>query len=270
MINKETQQKLSTLGIDIEALVKAHTAPEEVPFDLPNGTFLTDEQLKLRDENIAAQAEKTGEGKAVEIAKAEMKKRGLEVKGNRWGDIVNEMNELVNKDKDSKLTQLQEQNSLLLKDVETLRGEVESERGRAKKVMFDHTVMNTLPDNPMGLTKQETLEILKIRGYVPEESTSGVVWKKNGEILKDGATHAPMAADKAVQSIFGELNWNQPPAQGRNIRDTGSGASGGLSTFSEAKKQWTEANPNKSVLSPEFTTFVEAAAKSNPAFAYDK
>jgi hypothetical protein len=271
MLPKEAQQNLSAMGIDIDALVKAHTAAEEVAIDLPKGTFLTDAQLQERDANVALSAEKNGESKSFDIAKSELKKRGFEIKGNRWGDVVNELNEAINKDKDAKVQQLQEQNALLLKDVDTFKGEVENYKTKASKVEFDFEVMNGLPEPANGLTKKETLEVLRMRGYEPEKADKGVIWKKNGEVLKDGATHAPMAPDKAVQTIFGELKWNAPAAPaGRNVQGTGSNGAGGVSSFSEAKKAWSESNPGKSVISPEFNTFVEAAAKANPAFAYDK
>lgn len=271
MLHKQDIERLKELGIDIDAVVKAYTAAEEVSVTLPSGKLLTDEQLAERDENIGLQREKAGESKAFDIAKAELKKRGFEVKGNRWGDVVNELNDAINKDKDSKLSQLQEQNTLLLKDVETYKSEVENAKGLAARTEFNFEVMSVLPEHPAGLTKKETLEVLKLRGYEPEKSDKGIIWKKNGEVYKDGATHAPMIGDAAVKTIFGELNWNaaQPP-QGRNIGSTGAGNTGGAATFSQAKKQWMEANPGKAVISPEFDAHIESLAKSNPAFDYSK
>jgi hypothetical protein len=272
MLNKQDTDRLKELGIDVDALVKAHTATDEVSITIPSGKFLTDEQLTERDENIGLQREKVGESKAVSIAKAELKKRGVEVKGERWGDIVNELNDAINKDKDAKVSQLQEQNNLLLKDVETFKSKVEEVEGNAKRVIFESNVLNTLPESSLGLTKKETLELMKMRGYVPEETEKGAIWKKNGEVYKDGSTHAPMVGEQAVKAIFGELNWATQAGNtgGRNIGGTGSGGEGSAATFSQAKKQWQEANPNKSVISPEFEAHVESIAKANPAFDYSK
>lgn len=272
MLNKQDTDRLKELGIDIDAVVKAHTATEEVAITLPAGKLLTDEQLAERDENIGTQREKVGESKAVSIAKAELKKRGVEVKGERWGDIVNELNDAINKDKDAKVSQLQEQNNLLLKDVETFKTKIEEVEGNAKRVISETNVLNSLPDNPLGLTKKETLELMKMRGYTHEDTDKGTIWKKNGEVYKDGATHAPMAGEQAVKAIFGELNWNTNNGNtgGRNISGTGSNGNGGAATFSQAKKQWIEANPNASVISPEFEAHIESIAKANPAFDYSK
>jgi hypothetical protein len=38
--------------------------------------------------------------------------------------------------------------------------------------------------------------------------------------------------------------------------------------MADAKKAFKAANPNTGIVSPEFETFVDAAAKSNPAFDY--
>jgi hypothetical protein len=272
MLSKQDTERLKELGIDVDALVKAHTATEEVAITIPSGKLLTDEQLAERDENIGAQREKIGESKAAAIAKSEFKKRGIDVKGDRWGDMVNEINEAINKDKEAKVTQLQEQNNLLLKDVETYKTKIEEVEGNAKRIISETNVLNSLPDNPLGLSKKETLELMKMRGYTHEDTDKGTIWKKNGEVYKDGSTHAPMVGEQAVKAIFGELNWATQAgnAGGRNIGGTGSGNEGTAATFSQAKKQWQEANPNKSVISPEFEAHVESIAKANPAFDYSK
>jgi len=270
MLPKQAMDWLKANKIDVDALVKAHTAEEETEVTLPTGKILTDEQLTERDSNVKLAAIKEGEDKAIEIAKSELKKRGLEVQGSRWGDIVNEVNEKINKDKDGKLQQLQEQNSLLLKDNEKYKNEATEAVNRVGKAEFEFGVLASLPKNDLGLSPKETLAVLQMRGFEPVKGDKGVMWNKNGEPIKDGATHAPMADTDAVKHIWGELGWKTEaaPAGGRGITGTGATGTGGIATMADAKKAFKAANPNTGIVSPEFEAFVDAAAKSNPAFDY--
>jgi predicted aspartyl protease len=271
MLPKQAQDWLKANKIDIDALVKAHTSEDETEVTLPTGKVLTDEQLAERDSNVKLAAIKEGEDKAIEIAKSELKKKGgFDIAGNRWGDIVNELNDKINIDKDTKVKQLQEQNSLLLKDNEKYKVEATEAVSRIGKAEFEFGVLASLPKNDLGLNPKETLAVLQMRGFEPVKGDKGVVWNKNGEAIKDGATHAPMAETDAVKHIWGELGWKteQAPAGGRNIGGTGATGTGGIATMADAKKAFKAANPNTSIVSPEFETFVDAAAKSNPAFDY--
>jgi len=235
------------------------------------GKIMTDAQLTERDGNIKTSLSEDAKKEAIKIAKDEFKKRGLEVTGERWGDIVNEVNDKINKDKDSKIGELQKQNTDLIADNTKYKTEAEQAAQKVGAVEFEFNVMSSLPKNELGLSPKESLALMKMRGYEPAPvDGGGVVWKKNGEVIKDGTTHSPLPADKAVGTIWGELKWNVPAAAtgGRNITSTGAGASGGIANMADAKAAFAKQHPGKSLMSPEFQQFVEVAAKENTAFSY--
>lgn len=272
MLPKEAIDWFKKNNIDLDALVKAHTDEKEVAFTAPTGNLYTDDQLQQRSLNDKAEGKKDGEGGAMELAKAEFKKRGLDLKGNRWGDLVNEVNALTNQDKETKITALQEQNAALLKDVDTYKTQASEAALKSDNVIFEHSLYSSFPANPTGLNPRETYEILKLRGYTAKKGDDGQpVWEKNGQQMKDGATHGVLANDKAIAAIWGEMKWDAAPApQGRNITGTGASSTSGVATFSGAKAKWLQDNPGKSVMSPEFMEYTNGLAKENPSFAYDK
>lgn len=272
MLKQSVKERLKQLGIDADKLIEAAKADTEQDFALPEGSLLTEAQLTERDNNTKTIGVSEGESKAINLAKQEFKKRGLELKGERWGDLVNEVNTLINKDKDTKIQQLQEQNTALLIDVESYKTKVTDAEARIGKAEFEFSIMSSLPSNNLGLNPKETLEVLRMRGYEPVKTDTGVIWNKGGQPLKDSATHAPLTGEKAVQTIYSEMKWNTSGSQqtvaGRNITTTGAAKTGSFANITEATKAFSEAHPGKNKLSPEYTAFIEQAAKDNPAFSY--
>lgn len=268
MLSKKTIEAMAArLGMDITA---AMADEKDMDVDVPEGKILTDAQLAERDSNTKSATIEAESKNVSPIAKAELKKRGFDVKGERWGDVVNELHGLINSDKDTKVKLLQEQNEALLADNTTYKTKITEVEGTAKKAIFEAGLISKLPKNELGLSPAESLALLRLRGYDPEQTEKGVVWKKNGEILKDGNTHAPLPEEAAITNIWGELKWNISAGGvgGRNISGTGGGGTGGIGSMSAAKKAFLEAHPGKSQISPEFTQFIEGAVKENPSFDY--
>lgn len=215
MIKQTTKDRLKELGIDPEALETAIKADTEVDVTLPDGSLFTDTQLADRDKVKVGEGEKSGEKKATEIAKKELAKQGLDLKGERWGDIATEIKGAINSTGDDKLKALQEQNSLLLKDKETLTTELTTNKSKYEQSMFDVEVMSKLPAIPSGFTSlKEAFEVMKMRGYSVEQADGVTVVKKGGEVLRDKTTQAPLALDAGIKAIYAEQKWTPEPQQG--------------------------------------------------------
>lgn len=270
MLKQTDKDKLKALGLDIDAIIAAHTDAAEKDITVPDGSIFTEEQLTARDGVKLKEGEKTGEKNATAIAKAEIKKHaGIELKGERWGDIGTELKAAINADKDTKLTTVTEQNQLLLLDIEKYKGEAAQAQTQLKTGMFEIGILQKLPANALGLSPKETFELAKIRGYQPELTETGTVWKKNGEVMKDPATHAPLPEDKAIAAIWAEQKWTpaaQPPAGGRGQQQKPSGSgTAGIMSMSAAKAEWEATNPDKGFATPEGAAWYGELAKQ-PGF----
>lgn len=254
-------------GISIEDFVAGHNDTAEKPLALPEGQILTDAQLTQRDEVKVKEGEKTGEKKAIEIAKKEITKHsGIEVKGERWAEIGTEIKTAINSTGDEKVKTLQDQNALLLKDKTDLETKAAQAESALQTGMFEIGILSKLPAHVAGLSPKETFELAKMRGYTPEKTDTGVVWKKNGEPLKDPVTHAPLAEDKAIAHIWETEKWN-PAAQagatggrGAQQRSTGA-AAGAIKSRSEAEAAWKELHPDKNMQTPEGMAYYNELAK---------
>lgn len=270
MLKATDKEKLKKLGIDIDAIIAAHTDTAEKDITVPDGELLTAEQLTTRDEVKLKEGEKNGEKKAIEIAKTELKKHaGLDITAERWGDVGKEIKAAINSTGDSKLTALQEQNAALLADKTALEQKAIQAETALKTGMFEVSILSKLPANAMGLTAKETLELAKLRGYTPELTETGTVWKKNGEVMKDPTTHAPLTEDKAINAIWAEQKWTATTATttgGRGgVQKPAGGTGTGLMTKSDVEAAWKEANPDKGIATPEGMAFYAEYAKQ-PGF----
>ncbi len=271
MLKKEQKDKLIAMGFDVDAIIAAHADAAEKDIKIPEGQLLTDAQLTARDEVKVKEGKKEGEKEALTIARTELKKHtGLDLKGERFGDIGKEIKDAINADKDTKLTALQEQNTLLLADKTTLSSEVANAQKALKTGMFEIGILSQLPANGLGLTPKETFELLKLRGYLPEETDAGVIWKKGNEPIKDPVTHAPLSADKAIAAIWAEQKLTPaapPPGGGRGIQQKAvSAGTEGIKTKSQAEAAWIEANPDRNMNTPEGMAYYNKLVKDTPDF----
>lgn len=274
MLKKEVKIKLKALGFDVDKLEAAVKADDEQDFAIPEINNLTPEQLAERDKNTIAAAKPdifaTGKKAGLEIAgKAFVKKYGLEdVDVNDPDKIITALDAKVVKGDSG----LQEQIKLLQKDKETLAAAVESEKTNSKALQFDTDLITNFPANRSGLTDKEFLMLTK--GSLQFEEIEGVrVVKKDGQVLRDTKTQAPIPVKDAINSLFTERKWigEASGGGGRGGGDnSGSGGGAGLKTFSRFSDQYMKDNPQGSLLSPEFQTAVQTAAKATTDFDWDK
>jgi hypothetical protein len=271
MLSAATKERLKKLGLDIDKLEAAIKDEAEQDVAIPEGQLLTEAQLTERD----AQKVKEGKSEGETLAKATLikevaTKTGITITGERIADLVTGIKEGLNADKDTKFKTLQEQNTALLADKETLAAKATQAEQALKNGMFEVGILAKLPPHAAGLTAKESLELAKMRGYTPEQTDTGVVWKKNGEILKDPVTHAPLAEDKAIATIWDSEKWGGTPTPvptgGRGGGDGNPSPGAGIKTQSAAVAKWKEENPNKNEVSPECTNYVLNLAKADPSF----
>lgn len=278
MLSQQDKDELKKYGIDHDKLEAAIKDATEVAVGIqikaPDGSqFISDADLATRDGVKITEGKKLAAPAEFEIAKRRLEKSGIELKGTKWDEVADELKTAIGKDKDAAFAALQEQNRLLIADKDTLTIKATQAEQALQTGMFDLEIMTQLPAHGAGLTPAETLQLAKSRGYSFEKTDTGVIVKKAGVALTDGATHATLPLDKAIATIWTEQKWTAAaPAGGSGGRGGGDGdpaGKSGLGSRSSATAKWKELNPNKNEMSTECSNYIAEAAKDNTAFVWD-
>jgi hypothetical protein len=264
MIKQTQKDQLKAMGFDVEAIINAAKADTEVDITIPAGTFLTDEQLTIRDGEKLKEGTITGKSEAFGIAKKELGKAGFEVKSERFGDLANELKGLISKDADSKYKTLEEQNAALIADKQTLSGKLSELESNISRVTFESDLLNKFPNAAPGLkSTKETYELAKLRGYEFKQEDGATVILKDGKPLTDKNTHAPLPLDAGIAHIYESEGWKPAPAApkpgGRGVPQAP--GTSGVRKLSEAMAEWEEANPGKNIASAEGQAYINEQSK---------
>jgi len=274
-LKADDKTKLKDLGFDVDKLIAAIMAQEETAIEVPSGTFLTQEQQETRDNTKIAEGkrlgETEGEKKGKELAaKALKKKFGIE---NEETKDLDKVVDLVNAKVATGDTGLKEQVAGLLKDKEALQTQLQDKDKAISGIKFDNDLLGFFPANRgNGLTDAERLGIIK-SNFQFETVEGKTVVKRDGEILKDKTTHAPLAVKQVITDYFTERQWvGQGPTGGRGGKDDPppDGGAAGLKTYSAVEAQWLKDNPNGNIVSDEFQAYLQAAMKDTPDFDMNK
>ena len=271
-IKKDDLEKLkSTLkGIDVDKLIAAATTTDEQPFEVPELIVLTATEAETRDTNMKVagkkEGETVGEGKGKELAaKALKKKFGIEGDEKDLDKVVEAVNTKVATGDEGLKTQVQ----ALLKDKETLTAQVAQEQGKSKAAMFDSTLIGMFPANRTTSFKDNEL-LNSIKGELTFEEVEGkTIVKRNGTIVTNPTTHAPLPVDEVIKGYFGERKWVTGEAGdgGRGGGDNPpGGGDAGIKNFTQAQTKWLADNPGGNVISPEFTKYVDDLSKADTSF----
>lgn len=277
---KARVERLKALGIDVEALIKAHNDAAEVDFVVPDGTLYTDAELTTRDNNTTATAEKAGEKKAIGIFSKELgKKLGVDIKGERVAEIANEVNELINKDGDDKIKLLQGQVTALTTDKTNLETQITGLNEQLSQSSEDMELISHFPaTRGNDLSDTDRLMLLR-RGLTIKTVDGKKIVEKDGVVLTNEKDKSPLSLKDAIAKEFESkpiLMGTQaaPAGGGQGGRGAGDGGrSGGApgaapKKFSEAVVAWKAQDPVKNVneMSTEFTTYVQTLAKADTTF----
>jgi hypothetical protein len=267
-LKKDTIEKIKGFGFDVDKLIAAIKADAETDYEVPaDVTVIKNTDLEARDTNKLTEGKKLGETegerKGRELAaKAFRKKFSLDdAIGNDVDKVVTAVNEKLNKGDAG----LQEQITLLQKDKETLAAEKVQLQIQAKQAGFDAELISYFPSNRTAdLNDAERLALVKMNlGF--EEVDGKTVVKKNGEIIRDAKSQAPVAVKDAIATVFTEKKWVSDAAGGAGGRGgkdqppiTGNG---GIKTASKFSEKWKAENPGKTEMSTEYVDALNKQAK---------
>jgi hypothetical protein len=271
-LKQATKDKLKTAyGIDVDKLIEAIVATEEKDFVFAEDvTVLKNTDLEARDLNKIAEGKRAGETEGEKkgrelAAKAFKKKFALdESTQNDIDKVVEAVNTKLNKGD----TALQEQVKALLKDKETLTAQIETEKQNAKAAGFDAQLISMFPaGRTTDLNDAERLALVKMSLQFEEADGKPIV-KRDGQVVTDKNTHAPLAINQVLTDLFTERKWIGAAAGsgGRGgSNNTGSGGAG-IKKASQFTEKWVAENPGKTAISPECIDAMNKHAKENTDF----
>lgn len=283
-LKKEALEKLkSTLkGFDVDKLIAAATATDEQDYEIPaDVNVLTTAELTTRDENSIKKGKTEGEGigetKGKEIiVKKIAKKFGFDdTIIATIGTDETKLEAEVQKKFKAGDAGLQEQVNKLLADKDAWIIEKQQLEAKAEEAANDAKLISMFPaTRTTDLPNDELLMLIKKNLTFEKVADGTTIVKRNGAIVEDTATHAPLPLDKVIGNFFVERKWAGEGGQGEGGRGGGNNAGGGggtsgikqLSKFTEA---WKAENPGKNEISPEFDTALQQHVAKHTDFDYN-
>lgn len=267
MLKPDAKEKLKALGFDVDKLVAAVTHAEEQDFTIPDINNVSEADLATRDENSKKEGIKEGKKNGIEIAtKTIAEKFSIPVTDidlKRPETLVEKLNANFAKGDDG----LKEQVKLLQADIATVKAEKETAINEAKTALLDRDLITKFPANRTKLMNDsELLQLVKGNLMFEQDGDTPVV-KRNGEILRDPTTKAPLTQDAAIASLFTERKWVDGDGGnngGRGGGDHSNNGAGGKKKLSQVIEAW-EAE-GKNPMSPEFYTHLDAIVKATTDF----
>lgn len=272
MLKKADKLKLKAYGFDVDKLIAAVTAEDEQDFSVPEIATYTDDQLAERDTNTVKTARaaifKEGKDAGIEIAnKAIVKKYNLvDVDTKDPDKVIAALDKTVATGDEGLKTQI----GLLQKDKDNLQASLDAEKTNFAQAQRDTDLISHFPPNRKGLTDKEFLMLTK--SALKIEDKDGVTEvSKDGVVLRDPKTQAPIPVKEAVASLFTEKKWvgDGDGGSGRGGDDNSGSGGAGITKFSQAETQFLKDNPSGNVISPEFQTYVQGLAKETSNFDFD-
>jgi len=245
MLPKDTNELLKKWGIDVEALVAAHSAPEEKPFtftvtadtikaNFPEHTFLDEAGLnglkgRLRND-VLSQAEEIG-------IKALKEKAGITFEGKDPAKFIEALTTHLKLPVDGKL---QEKD----RDIATLKETLEAEKLAHQTTAKQYKDRQDLDEfsKLLPANKTKILRDAEIRSRMAEDGYTVGEYEDNGNKIKALFKNGEVVKDKELKLVdpkshisewMKTSNLLEAEAPGKDRRQTFdvSGTGGGTSTF---------------------------------------
>ena len=275
-LTKIDSDKIKALGIDIDKLIAAIKAPGEVPVDVPDGKFFSEETLKTRDDVIRDEAKKESAKEAFK----EGKDKGLEIQGQillkKFGIDTTNI-KAIDPDKVAEAIHgatakgdsgLQEQVKLLIAERDKVKEDFTAKEKELALKTFDNNLLSSMPvkRNTKLFNDSEFLLTVKSNLEFEEKDGKTLVKERGKDFIRNPDTQAPLTLNEGLDAYFQKRGWiaseNQPPEGGRGAGDNLGGTPKGIRSASQFEAEWIKNNPGKTYGQPESVNALKEAAKA--------
>jgi hypothetical protein len=277
MLKKELNEKLKTLGLDVDKLVTAIKAPGEIDYEVPEGILMSESVLVQRDATMKEEGIK--EGKLLGFK--EGKDAGLDIYGKAIAKKFNLDPTLIKISDPDKISEaihsssargdegLKEQIKFLQSDKDKLTLERENLRKEKEEALFNSSLITNMPITRSSDIMNDEEYLLAIKTALKFENIDGaLVVKRNNEIMRHSVSKAPLPLKEAITEYFKDRKWLKAEQSTQGGRGDGDKLPipGGIRTYSAFEKKWKEDNPDKNIGTSEFQTALLAAKKAATDF----
>lgn len=265
MLTQELLTKLAALAkIEPKLLQDAISSTEEVAIEIPDLMTFTKTEIESRDNVKKGNGYADGKKAGLEMAVKEVKEEyQLEFEGKDLKSLIDNYGKKVLADAKIAPKEHEETITKLRATISEFEGKLTAKDNEVKAIALETEVLSLLPENAKGLSKKETLTLLKANGYDFTKEEGKLLVTKDGVKMVDDKLQTPIDATTAINSIYSEREWaGKSAATGR-----GGGSSNVTIThtkLSEVEKEWKDSG--KSLNGEEYSAHIQSLVKADPAF----
>jgi len=234
-MNKELIKKLAdTLKVtNLEAFEKA-LGEDTATFELPTVTVLDESGLTTLKDNLGKEKYKEGKEAGEEMTIKWFKnKHGLEFEGKTTENLNEALTKKFEVDfkkpSNEKIQELEADKQKLVSNFETEKQSWESKFNELNSKLFntnvDYKLKSIFPDKlDNGLDKNMLSTLFKAEYEITLDDEGKEIVKRNGQVVKDTTTTAPLPVDLVVTNWMNEKGFKKP--DGRGDGDSGGSPNG--------------------------------------------
>lgn len=271
MLTQESINKIAEITkIEPSLLSEAITSNDESNIEIPPVISFMSDELSRRDSNLQKQKYDEGKTAGAEILIKDLKERySVDIDGKDPDRFIEAFKtktlEGANIEPDKKVKELQD----IVDNLKATNTELEKE-----KISLESSIrLRSLKSKAFSgleseflLSNDKVFKLMENDGYTLEEDDGDVVFRLNGNIVRDTKTQDALSANKVIEEYAQKeniLKKEESTRSGRGDKST-RGSRSSVTSFSQLQKEWEESG--KSINSSEFSAKAMELAKDNPDF----
>lgn len=255
MLTKETIEKIAgILKIDVADFTAKITAEKEETIEIPAGTYLSDDDLKLRDKNKYDEAKVAFEEMTVKKIKGD--KKYEDFNGTKFDDLFKYHDAQLKSKYDSSAddrvktleTDLENMRKTHSTEKETLSTQIKTLKTENQNQTVSSKIMGLMPEKTT-IDKKDIVTLFRATHQINIGEDGAITVSKDGQVLKDPGTAAPIGLDSIFNKFVDEKGYISKNG-GRGGGNEGGSGAGKAQNEMEFIEKW-EKESEKSISSPE-------------------
>lgn len=272
MLKRESANSIAAmLKVSPEEFWEKLSSEGEQDFQVPTLNVFTEEELNLRIQNEKANAYADGKTAGEEMSVKDAKRKyGYEFEGKSFDKFLEHhdksLKETYSKDSSARVKELESDiqglNQAHASALQVLKTENEQYKTAVERQKVTNQLLTMMPKETT-ISKDHVLTLFTTSHEVGQSEDGKAVVKRNGEVLKNPTTAAPLELKEVFDTFITENGFSKNPA-GRGDGDR-SGNKGGSSakSITQFQQEWT--SNGGSINSMEYDKAYAEWRKENPS-----
>lgn len=241
---KNLEDIAKILGTDSKTLTDAFSKEDEIEIQLPEGTFIKNDDLEAMKVSIKKKGYDEGKEAGSEIYAKDLKKHaGIEegTPGKSHQDVYKLISEKILADSkiepDKKIKELQLSLENVQKHYEDDKLIWENEKSklakREKQSLITAKLLGEIPKELNGIKHNQVVTLLQTEYLIDIDENGNLQYSKNGSIVKDNL-EKPIASNEIITTFIANNGWNKN--EGGKGEGDYTGGKGGFKTIEDLYK----------------------------------